>query len=399
MRRFLLPILMLLVALSLVPTLPTQPAQAAVSTTSLQRALADKGLYRGPIDGKYGAKTQNAVMAFRKEIGVARSYSWSDSLWDDLMIYQAPYTRFDEPDRVEINLAKQTAHLFVDGKLKATFPISSGSGEIFLNYSGNPVRAVTPTGDYKVFRREYGWYTSYLGEMLNPWFFNGGIAIHGSTSVPPYPASHGCVRLTIWDSDYINHYMFMGMPVHVYASNESPVYGSDGPFADVPADHTFVDAVQWMVDNEYTSGCSKYFYCPGDPVTRGQMAAFFNRVLDLNSASEDYFVDDNSSIFEGDINAIAADGITRGCNPPTNNEYCPEKSVTRGQMAAFIRRALGLPVATIDYFSDDNGSVYESDINAIAAAGITQGCGPDSFCPGAKVTRGEMAAFLYRIAG
>ncbi|MGA7269957.1 MAG: S-layer homology domain-containing protein, partial [Acidimicrobiia bacterium] len=162
---------------------------------------------------------------------------------------------------------------------------------------------------------------------------------------------------------------------------------------------TFVNAVQWMVDNEYTSGCSKYFYCPGDPVTRGQMAAFFNRVLDLNSASEDYFVDDSSSIFEGDINAIAADGITRGCNPPTNNEYCPEKSVTRGQMAAFIRRALGLPVATIDYFSDDNGSVYESDINAIAAAGITRGCGPDSFCPGAKVTRGEMAAFLYRIAG
>ena len=60
----------------------------------LQQALKDKKFYRGSIDGIYGAQTQQAVMAFRKEIGASRSFSWSDSHWDELEIYQAPYTRF-----------------------------------------------------------------------------------------------------------------------------------------------------------------------------------------------------------------------------------------------------------------------------------------------------------------
>ena len=81
----------------------------------LQQALKDKKFYRGSIDGIYGAQTQQAVMAFRKEIGASRSFSWSDSHWDDLELYQAPYTRFDEPDRVEVNLSKQTAHLYRGG--------------------------------------------------------------------------------------------------------------------------------------------------------------------------------------------------------------------------------------------------------------------------------------------
>ncbi len=60
-----------------------------------------------------------------------------------------------------------------------------------------------------------------------------------------------------------------------------------------------------------------------------------------------YFTDDNGNTFEGDIDAIAAAGITRGCNPPTNNHYCPNDNVDRGQMAAFLRRALELPFVTL----------------------------------------------------
>ena len=85
------------------------------------------------------------------------------------------------------------------------------------------------------------------------------------------------------------------------------------------------------------------------------------------------FIDDNGNIHEGSIEAIAAEGITRGCNPPVNDLYCPSNSVTRGQMAAFINRALDLPAATVDYFTDDDGTTFEGDLNAIAAAGITQG--------------------------
>ncbi|MET0697946.1 MAG: L,D-transpeptidase family protein, partial [Acidimicrobiia bacterium] len=240
-----------LMALLLVPLVPAGSAMAQEQTTftpegelatystsvaRLQEALKDKKFYRGSIDGIYGAQTQQAVMAFRKEIGASRSFSWSDSHWDDLELYQAPYTRFDEPDRVEVNLSKQTAHLYRGGALVATFPISSGNGETYHDNAGNLKRAVTPTGDFEIYRHATGWYESTLGlgMMLSPWFFNGGIALHGSLSVPSGPASHGCIRLTTWDSGFLDRYAFRGMPVHVYYADASPVYGSDGPFADVP---------------------------------------------------------------------------------------------------------------------------------------------------------------------
>ena len=71
------------------------------------------------------------------------------------------------------------------------------------------------------------------------------------------------------------------------------------------------------------------------------MAAFLGRTLNLAGTSADYFVDDDGSLFEGSINKIAEAGITQGCNPPANDRYCPAEYVTRGQMAAILRRALG----------------------------------------------------------
>jgi hypothetical protein len=65
-------------------------------------------------------------------------------------------------------------------------------------------------------------------------------------------------------------------------------------------------------------------------------------------------------------------------------------------MASFLARALGLPAATHDYFPDDAGSVHEADINRVAAAGITNGCGAGLYCGAGVVTREQMAAFLYR---
>ena len=114
------------------------------------------------------------------------------------------------------------------------------------------------------------------------------------------------------------------------------------------------------------------------------------------------FIDDDGNTHEGNIEAIAAEGITKGCNPPINDRYCPDDDVTRGQMAAFIRRALGLPHTNTDHFDDDNGSTFEADINAIAAEGITKGCNPpanDRYCPDRTVDRDEMASFLARARG
>ncbi len=115
------------------------------------------------------------------------------------------------------------------------------------------------------------------------------------------------------------------------------------------------------------------------------------------------FVDDDGSVFEEDIEWLAASGVTRGCNPPVNDRFCPDDPVTRGQMAAFLTRALGYSDAGGgDLFVDDDDSVFEEDIDRLGTAGVTRGCNPpvnDRFCPDDPVTRGQMAAFLRRALG
>ena len=111
-----------------------------------------------------------------------------------------------------------------------------------------------------------------------------------------------------------------------------------------------------------------------------------------------FFTDDDNSVHERSIEAIADVGITVGCNPPANDLFCPDQSVTRAQMATFLVRALDLPAAASS-FTDTAGLVHEANIGALAAAGITQGCNPpanDLFCPGQAVTRAQMATFLTR---
>jgi len=80
-----------------------------------------------------------------------------------------------------------------------------------------------------------------------------------------------------------------------------------------------------------------------DYVTRGQMAAFLVRALGYSNAGDgDLFLDDDGSIFEDAIDKLATAGVTKGCNPAEGNtKFCPHSYVTRGQMAAFLHRALG----------------------------------------------------------
>ncbi len=165
-------------------------------------------------------------------------------------------------------------------------------------------------------------------------------------------------------------------------------------FRDIPGT-PFASDVMWAAVTGVTKGCTPSLFCPDDLVTRGQMAAFLARALDLPASDTDSFSDDDQSVFEADIDAIAAAGITKGCAPA---DFCPGDPITRGQMAAFLARALELPSADSDSFSDDDQSMFEAAIDAIAAAGITQGCTPDAYCPDDPVSRGQMAAFLNRSA-
>ncbi len=164
----------------------------------------------------------------------------------------------------------------------------------------------------------------------------------------------------------------------------------------------FESDIAWLANADITQGCNPPTndrFCPNDGVTRGQMAAFLTRALSLPSGSGNPFSDDNGSIFEDPIEALAAAGITKGCNPPANTRFCPDRRLTRAEMATFLARAFSYTSPGGDTFSDDNGSIFEPSIEALASAGVTRGCNPPTntlFCPGSIVTRAEMAAFLHR---
>lgn len=152
-----------------------------------------------------------------------------------------------------------------------------------------------------------------------------------------------------------------------------------------------------------TRGCnppSNDRFCPERSVTRAEMAAFLRRATGLPPGNTGRFVDvDHSSVFVEDIGALAEAGITRGCNPPTNDRFCPNRPVTREEMATFLVRAFGLPPAATDTFVDDDDSIHEPAIDRLAAADVTRGCDPpenERFCPREPVTRAQMASFLMR---
>jgi hypothetical protein len=144
-------------------------------------------------------------------------------------------------------------------------------------------------------------------------------------------------------------------------------------------------------------------FCPTDELARGQGAAFFRRALNLRPSADDFFTDDAGSVFEESINAIADVGITQGCNPPANDEFCPADGTTRAEWATFMVRALGLTEGGGDnLFTDDDSSVHETNIDRLATAGITLGCNPpanDLFCPNDTVTRQQAASFFVRAMG
>jgi len=170
------------------------------------------------------------------------------------------------------------------------------------------------------------------------------------------------------------------------------VVGAVPPFSDV-AGHPFEEHIEWLRQAEITSGCGGGRFCPDARVTRGQMASFLSRALVLAPTTDDAFVDDDGTTHEDAINRLAASGIASGCSATS---YCPASVVTRGQMATFLARGLDLPTATRDWFSDDDRSSFQTNINRLAESRISSGCGYGLFCSASAITRGQMAAFLHR---
>ena len=116
-------------------------------------------------------------------------------------------------------------------------------------------------------------------------------------------------------------------------------------------------------------------------------------------AYQGYFRDDEGNTHEKDIDKIFGEGITRGCNPPINDLYCPQREISRGEMAAFISRTFGLTERSGTQFDDVAGNTFEADIDRVVTAGIGFGCDATNYCPNRPLLREEMAEMLVRAFG
>ncbi len=214
---------------------PVSPGDRGYHVRYLQIALRQNLLYRGPVDGTYpddawdrpGDMTA-AVYAFHKlhrdplgtrwdrESGDYVSPEWTLRDWERLEAFDpaAPKERTGEPNRVEVDARREVMWLILDGEVAGIFHVSIG-GEYFYWLNGEPMIAHTPRGDWDFDRYSYG--RKVAGYQYKSWYFEQNyFAVHGFWKVPPYPSSHGCVRVTYDEADWLTLRLKIGWPIHVW---------------------------------------------------------------------------------------------------------------------------------------------------------------------------------------
>ena len=197
--------------------IPAVGTKSGEKTKLVQQRLLDLGFWNSGPDGKYGFATTQAVMAFQKYNGLNASGSVDkNTAFAMTFATEKAHGATTAGTVVEVDKARQVLFIVHDGKTVWAFNTSTGSG---IPYEAanqkDPAKiesgdAQTPNGLYSTNReRPEGWWEGDLGKIYRPKYFNGGIAVHGMTSVPNHPASHGCVRLStmamdmIWDQNLI----------------------------------------------------------------------------------------------------------------------------------------------------------------------------------------------------
>ncbi|HEX2047436.1 MAG TPA: L,D-transpeptidase family protein [Acidimicrobiales bacterium] len=231
------------------PTTTTTAAAAQQSATvalpsvrALQERLAELGYDVGTPDGKWGARTTYSLMAFQKVEGLTRD--GQDGPETQAALANAsppgPMVPGGAPTRIEIDVARQVLFHWVNGSLARILPVSTGNNERYC-VGGDCSVAVTPGGSFRIGRKAAGLEVAPLGELWWPMYFNGGIAIHGSPSVPAYPASHGCIRIPMYAAPTFYDQVPAGTRVHVLNSPEAEAPPDEGravPDAVAPPDTT-----------------------------------------------------------------------------------------------------------------------------------------------------------------
>jgi peptidoglycan hydrolase-like protein with peptidoglycan-binding domain len=195
----------------------TTPEQArAAKVMEVEQLLSNLGYWITKVDGKSDDSTRQGIIAFQKVEGMKRTGVLNDSLINALRNASVPTAKYSGEAHVEIDITRQVILLVNDaGEVTKVLSTSTGSGERYFS-EGKWQTAYTPRGSFRIQRQIRGTRKAALGSLYNPSYFNGGIAIHGSNSIPVKAASHGCARIPRFaDKDFIGM-VKVGMPVYVY---------------------------------------------------------------------------------------------------------------------------------------------------------------------------------------
>jgi len=163
---------------------------------ALQRRLSSLGYWLGGVDGQFGDVTRQAVVAIQKVAGLSRDGVCGSRTWTRVDTGIRPSARSASGHVVEINKTTQTLLIVDSHVVTRIYNTSTGSNQRYF-HGGKWHVAVTTSGSFRVFRHINAWDTGPLGSLYRPQYFNGGIAVHGYTSVPSTPASHGCARVSL----------------------------------------------------------------------------------------------------------------------------------------------------------------------------------------------------------
>jgi peptidoglycan hydrolase-like protein with peptidoglycan-binding domain len=213
-------------------TLPVQPEPPALAmptagglhigstgpaVLAYEKRLAQLHIDPGPIDGVYDQSTAYAVDAVEKIYGLPRDGDIGDQVQVALTFFKwpKPLTTNADPNRIEVSLDNQYIVLYENNWIKQIVTTSTGGGYAFCGGDSGCQYAVTPPGKFAFTHYIDGWHTSKLGHLYKPFYFDGGIAIHGYPEVPNHAASHGCVRIPMKVADYFHTYLHTGMAVYV----------------------------------------------------------------------------------------------------------------------------------------------------------------------------------------
>ncbi len=207
----------------------------ATVVRAYQQRLADLHFDPGPVDGNYGQATMYAVETVQKMVGLPRTgrIGPAEAMTLAAFQYPPPLQPTGEANRTEIDITKQVITLYADYQVRLITTTSTGSGEHYCYNSPreNPTRhicevATTPSGRFTYTRFVKGWDKSPLGQLYQPYYFNGGIAVHGYPSVPTTPASHGCARIPMHIAEYFPLLVRVGDPVYVFGGQPAQVLSS-----------------------------------------------------------------------------------------------------------------------------------------------------------------------------